>query len=362
MVQQTKLDKIKNKRIEIKENYNAAKAHRSEIVNSINELDDKIKEIDDKIQEYSQNLLENHVTRIKNNKLIKFHIISAISQWSLVILITSIINQLSQGSFIKNPIGIITTGITTGMLNFIQYKSKANKTGNRNKSKIKYKNLEDLEQQRKKLIEERITKGTEYKQARGKEVLREKIYKELDPILETELVYILEGNDKEPNQIHITTKDIYHKIKVEQSFYQETAENQKSILDDKLKEYISSKISEIYQGTIGIPELSFLSTEDLVKILIDESPRSQHQDIISNIIHAILNFSGLLQEYSIVWHEEKDISLINEPKVIFDEEGKWIEYKTHKNTNYYYAFQIVYHTFINNVMDKNQSKKRTKSN
>ena len=362
MIRETKIDKIQNKRKEIKEKYNNAKAHRIDIINSINELDNKLKEIDDKIQEYNQTLIDKHLTKIKKHKLIKLHIIFSISQWSLVILITLIINQISQGSFITNPIGIITTGITTGMLNFIQYKSKANKIDNTNKSKIKYKNLEDLEQQRKKIIEERITKGAEYKKARGEEVIREKIYKELDPILETELVHIIEGNDKESKQINITTKDIYHKIKVEQSFYQETTENQKTILDNKLKEYISSKISEIYKGTIGVSELSFLSTEELMKILIDELPRTQHQDIISNIIHAVLNFSGLLQEYSIVWYEEKDISLINEPKVIFDEEGKWIEYKTHKNTNYYYAFQIVYNTFINDVMNKKQSKNRTKSN
>jgi len=365
MIQNTQLQKLQEKRTEIENNYNKAKEHRIEIVNSINELDKQLEEIDEIIEQSKENFKDTHFNKLKIKHFLKSYLGITLSQWGIALLIASIINLFVLGKFGVAPIGVISSGLVISLLNAIQYTKKiATKKEQKVKKikKVRFQDLEKIEKERTILIEQRVSKGAEYKRAREEELLREKIYKQLDPILAVEMIRILEDNHVKRNKKDINTKDIYYKIKLDYSFDRETIENKKIILDNELKKYLSSKISEIYQNVINFKDLSFLTTEELVRMLLQEIPQENHKDILINIIHAIINFSGNLQGYGVVWYEEKDLELIENPIVTFDEYGKWTEYKTHQNTNYYKAFQIVYNTFINDVMNNKKMKNRTKSN
>ena len=67
-----------------------------------------------------------------------------------------------------------------------------------------------------------------------------------------------------------------------------------------------------------------------------------------------------MQSYSIVWLEEQDKSLIDEPIITFDKFNKWDKLITHKNTDYITIFNKVYNTFKNEFMLKETIKNRTK--
>ena len=351
MLRELQIDKLKKKRQEIKNDYEIAREKRIDIVNSMQELDDKIDELTKTIEESKENLKDNHSNKLGVKKILNSYLITFISQWGITILFNTIINTYVVGKFAIAPISIITSGIVIALINTIQYKinHKIDKSDKKKKKKIKPRDLENLKNERTILIEQRLSLGTEYKRAREEEVLREKIYKKIDPIIAIEITRILEGENTQQTKQEISTKDIYYKIKLDPTFDSETIDNKKIILDNELKKYLSQKISEVYYYAIDYQDLEFLSAEELAQMLINEIPKEKHKEIFSNIIHAILNFSGYLQGYGVVWFEEDDEQLIDEPELVFDEDGKFTELKTHKNTNYEMLFNIVYDVFINNI-------------
>lgn len=360
MIHKTQLDKLREKRIEIEENYKIAKQRRIEIVKSMEDLDARIEELDQTIELSKKDFKEKHFNKLKFKNIFKSYLVITLLQWSIALLIGSTINLFILGKFGVELIGVISSGVVISLLNVIQYtKNIATKKELKKKiKKVKFKDLEKLEQTKINLIEQRISKGAEYKRARDEEVLREKIYKQLDPILAVEITRISIGETSTFNKKNISTKDIYHKIRIEYSFYEESIENQKIILDNELKKYISLKICELYNNVINPNDLEFLTTEELIQMLIKEIPSEMHNDILSNIIHAILNFAGNLQGYSVVWYEEKNMELINTPEIVFDKQGLWTELKTHKNTSYNKIFALVYNTFLSSVMKTVKTKKR----
>lgn len=213
--------------------------------------------------------------------------------------------------------------------------------------KVSLNDLEQLEKYQKDILAQRINYGMEYKNARDKELQTYKIYKELE---KSSTEYSYTGYQD------INMKDIYYKIKGYPELFSETIANQKTYLDNKLKEYLVNKIMDYYSHIFNINDLIELSTKELVDILITKVPREEHPNTISHIIHTILGFCGNMQGYGVVWFEEPDEALIKNPQVIFDEEGLLIELKTHKNTDYQLIFEKVYYAFLDNVMVNKQNK------
>jgi len=157
-------------------------------------------------------------------------------------------------------------------------------------------------------------------------------------------------------------RDIYSKIKVDYSFYKESKEKQKEILDKELRIYLTNKIIELYFNKVETTYLEELTTKELIIIFLSQIPNNDYSQNLQHVIHAILNFAGNMQNYSVVWREESDSELIQKPKIIFDEEDKWLELVTNINTPYEVIFDITYNTFIEEFMKKSKHKVRKKDN
>lgn len=345
--------KLQTKIEELKSKYETAKNNRIELVKSIEDLDKKLSELEVELKQARLKYNNNHIDKMKQSRNLKRAIVRTILAFlvSMIIItgidilvfkdLTLLISQWQSTLFI-NVMSNMSPFIVSKIINL--------------KNKNKYRNYSEIENEYKKILEQRLTKGQEYKKTREEEVISEKIYKRVEPILLEEITRITMNIQKESQISNIDMKDIYYKIKVDSSFDSETIDNKKIILDELSKKYLASKISEIYYKAIKPEDLEILSAEELVKILMNETPKSQHNEILQHLIHAVINFSGNLQGYSIIWYEEKEQSLINNPEIVFDEQGKWTELKTHKNTNYQILFNIVYDTFLNKVMKKQTSK------
>ena len=361
MITELQIDSLNRKKNEIKQNYEEAKERRIDIVNSMQELDNMIDQSTRIIDEAKENFIDNHFNILKLKNIFSTYFITFISQWSLAILINLLINSFSKGIVKISPISIISSGLFIYTFNVINYKviNRNKKNTKKKAKKVKLEDIEQLEHEKTLLIEQRLNKGVEYKRAREEEVLREKIYKKIEPIITTIIMSIMEGKTIQQEKQEISTKDIYYKIKLDPTFDFETIDNKKDILDEELRKYLSLKISEIYYNVINYQDLYFLSAEELVMMLINETAYEKHNDILNNIIHAVLNFCSYLQGYGVIWVEEDDEQLIESPKLSFDEEGKLTELKTHKKTNYITLFNIVYNTFIN-INKQNKIKSRNK--
>lgn len=353
MMKETEIIQLRKKIEELKTNYEKAKEQRIKIVNTMEALDKKITEYENIKTEMAQN----HKKYIMNKELITKGIKKtlAITTFGTIVFMISNIISNNFSMFLSQILFLLTINGIIHILPPVLIKIKKPKI-----RRVTIKEITKLEDEYKQLIEERISKGQEYKTAREEEVIAEKIYKVLEPILSAEITRIYLGIEKDSTIPDIDIKDIYYKIKVDPSFDSETIENKKIILDELFRKYLSSKIAKIYYNSIRSEDLAILSAEELVKILMNHIPTSKHNEILQQLIHAVINFSSNLQGYGIIWYEENEQSLIHNPAIVFDEQDKWTDLKTHKNTNYQTLFSKVYDTFLNEVMKKSTPKSKIK--
>lgn len=348
---ENEITKLYKKIQELKTNYEIAKDRRTKIVEEMESLDTQISEYD--------NIQEEMAKKHKNYLMIKESIIKGIKKTlgttACGIIILAIINVITKNfsMFIQQILYLLILNggiyiLPPLLIGLINHKMK----------KITIKDIMEKETEHKEILNKRIYKGMEYKKAREEEVIAEKIYKGLEPILTAQIIRMEQTGKECSNKQIININDIYYKIKLEPSFDNETIEKKKNILDEELRKYLSLKLSEMYYNAVKPEDLEILSTEELVKMLMNEIPFNQHNEALNPLIHAIINFSSNLQGYGIVWFEEKEESLIHTPEIIFDEQGRWTEFKTHKNTDYQIIFDTIYETFINKVMKQQISKSR----
>ena len=71
---------------------------------------------------------------------------------------------------------------------------------------------------------------------------------------------------------------------------------------------------------------------------------------MNHFVHLIANLAGNLQGFDILWWEEEDENLIENPIIDFNEIGLLNQIKTHENTPYVKTFNLVYYTFMNEFM------------
>lgn len=338
---------------EYKANYEKAKKDRIELVETIEDLDKRISELEDAGKE----LKDNHIRYLENKQDLKKHIKDMICIVIFGILISTLVNIITK-DFSMYLHQILYLLIFNGAIHLGPY-IIIRKKG----PKIKKVTLEDVsnyEKEYNELIQTRLSEGQKYRSVREKEVLTEKLYKGIEKSLNGEIIRMEIYGEDHLNRPQINTFDIYHNIKVDYSFYEETTEDKKKILDEKLKEYLAIKVANSYYKAFDIDVLKELTTKELITMLLDRIPTNEQNEILENIIHAILNFSGNIQSYSVVWFQEEDENLVTLPEVIFDEEGKWTELKTHKNTDYKLIFDTVYNTFLNDVMKETNNKTKVR--
>lgn len=158
----------------------------------------------------------------------------------------------------------------------------------------------------------------------------------------------------------INTSDIYSKLNpilLKNNYHNLDIKGKKTLIDKALKVYIISKLDEI--GKLNLlkeDNTEKLSVGDLLEILANEILEDKHHNTLNHFVHLILNLAGNLQGFDILWWEEEDENLIENPIIDFNEIGLLNQIKTHKNTPYVKAFNLVYYAFMNEFMKEEPHK------
>lgn len=158
----------------------------------------------------------------------------------------------------------------------------------------------------------------------------------------------------------VRTNDIYYTIDhniVSQGFWNVDIDEKKKLIDLELKKYIISKISEIETSKLIADKEQELSVNELLSILSNLIKADEQFETLRHFTHYIIQVTGTLQGYSIIWFGGEDEKLIENPEIEFNEDGYWNTLTTYDNTDYVKTFNFVYDVFTNNFMVKNPSKK-----
>lgn len=344
--------RLQNQINKLKQIYEARKKEREILVKEMNELDKKLEKIE-KIKENEQNSLK----IINKNKKIKNKLKRTYSKIGLVAIIIVLMTDTIFLGFSK----ILQQLLFTLGINIIGYKIAYNKHKEKNIVNNSNLNLIKIEKEYQIIKEKRINIGQKYKNIREKEVSAYNIYKTIEKIVNDKINYINSiHTTKQTTLNNIEFNDIYHKITSYWNEYFKDYETTKKVLDNQLKRYLIEKIININNNNTLKEYLEELEVEELVTILGTCIPKCNHSKTLSHIIHAVLGYASNMQSYSIVWLEEQDKSLIDEPIITFDKFNKWDKLITHKNTDYITIFNKVYNTFKNEFMLKDITKKRKK--
>lgn len=152
----------------------------------------------------------------------------------------------------------------------------------------------------------------------------------------------------------INTNDIYSKINpilIKNNYHNLDIKGKKTLIDKALKVYIISKLDEI--GKLNLlkeDNTEKLSVVDLLEILANEIPEDKQHSTLNHFVHLIANLAGNLQGFGVIWWQDDDKSLIENPIIDFNENGFLNQIKTHENTPYVKTFNLVYYTFMNEFM------------
>lgn len=132
---------------------------------------------------------------------------------------------------------------------------------------------------------------------------------------------------------------------VSHGFYETDAKGQKTLVDEGLKRYLSSKITEL-DSTKKIPgeKVSEVSVEELIDFLSSMVPADKHFDTLRFVTHYILNISSFIQGWEIVWFGDDEIP-VDLPTATFNEAGKWDKITTNEKTPYPQIAKFAYEIF-----------------
>lgn len=152
--------------------------------------------------------------------------------------------------------------------------------------------------------------------------------------------------------------DIFRSIDsyiVNNGFYNKDVTGKKQLIDEGLKRYLSSKISEI-DSTKLLPEEkhSEVSVEELIDLLGEMLPTELHFDTLRFITHYILNISNFIQGWEIVWFGDDEIP-VDSPVATFNEVGKWDKITTNEETPYTQTAKFAYENFKNNLLENKKN-------
>ncbi|MBQ2873194.1 MAG: hypothetical protein IJE89_04280 [Bacilli bacterium] len=345
----------------LKKSYEIIKTKRENISSELSLLDEKIATYDKELKELEKELNRKQERKENQEKNIKPSIKRTIYIFGTCFLLNTIVAIFFKDIKPNAEINALTLaipaiGASVGINLLPNLLLNSYYLNDYNKTKKKYDNVKKEQEE---IISKRISLESQYKDIRESEVMAKKICEETQKSLSSELTHM---NSKSDEYRPIITRDIYHKIKVDETYYQETSETKKQIIDSLLKEYLKEKLIESNFTKINL-FIENLSTEELFSILLERVPQSNHYEVLNHIIHAILGVASNMQNFGIVWFEEDNKNLISNPEINFDETGKWTELKTHKDTPYEIIFKTVYNTFMNDFIRIDEYKrKRAKNN
>lgn len=144
---------------------------------------------------------------------------------------------------------------------------------------------------------------------------------------------------------------------IKNGFCETDLDAKKQLIQEGLQKYLVGKVAE-FDPTKTIPKQleSEVTVEELIDLLGEIIPKEDHEQKLSQITYYIKGMSGLLQGYHVAWWQENDESLITEPLIEFNSEGKWDSIKTHEKTPYTETAKFAYTVFKNNLFQKTPNK------
>ena len=158
----------------------------------------------------------------------------------------------------------------------------------------------------------------------------------------------------------VIMNDIFYRVDtyiIENGFCETDIDGKKQLIQEGLKKYLVGKVAE-FDSTKTLPKHleSEVTVEELIDLLGEIIPQEDHEQKLSQITYYIKGMSGLLQGCHVTWWQETDESLITEPLIEFDSEGKWDSIKTHAKTPHTEIAKTAYTVFKNNLLKKTPNK------
>jgi hypothetical protein len=145
------------------------------------------------------------------------------------------------------------------------------------------------------------------------------------------------------------SNDIYYKVDkkiVENNFWTKSIADKKILVENELFNYTVLKIDDI--GKFQITSKKINNLNDLLHYVNDNlSNFEQREKFFSHYTHYLLKIVSAIQGTHIIWWQEDDLSLKENPIIEFNEEGLWNNLKTHTNTEPIHITKFVLDIFKN---------------
>lgn len=132
-------------------------------------------------------------------------------------------------------------------------------------------------------------------------------------------------------------KDVYS-INFSDDFYKLNINKKKEMFEEKLKDYLKKKI-------LNKNNLYFCDNSSMDS-LVETASVYYGDEVIADLIHAVLNFASNMQGYHIVWYCNEDLEeLDNKTIYIEKKDNMWESLRTWKNLKFKHIFPEVFYTF-----------------
>jgi hypothetical protein len=321
---------------DLAEKYNQVINLQEKNINDIDEIEQKLLELENEKNDAQHAIEQQKASKEKNKKLLqnafkKTGVTTLISS-----LIVSILNIFLNGSFIVTLPQFIILFLVNSTANMIPYfYFKTPKVIDNGRT------VEEIDKEYNEIKNEKRIKNNQHVKLK----VLERIIEAAGQTINNELISIQENQKSIEKPDEIKLNDIYFKLNINQTFQNTTSYS--NIINRELKEYLQLKVSQFYPNLLSKDVLKLFSNEELLTIIAMHIPEEQKNDKLSHIIHAMLGLISNAQGYSVTWYEEKDEKFIEHPEIIYDEQGRILELKTHRLTDYIKLF-----TYISETIDK----------
>lgn len=144
---------------------------------------------------------------------------------------------------------------------------------------------------------------------------------------------------------------------VDNGFYKADILGKTNLIKDGMKKYMIDKVAELSNRTIPEEKQDSLSLHDLAEVLGEIIPEEEHENTMCHLTHYLLGITGFLQGRYITWFVEDAQTLIEEPIIVYEEDGKVDKLITHKQTPYVKTFDLALANFDTTMQKKYQTEK-----
>lgn len=148
-----------------------------------------------------------------------------------------------------------------------------------------------------------------------------------------------------------TFSDIYYQMNIkliEKDYYYANQNDKKELVEKALCEYMIEKLIENNRAKLIIDKKLEVKTNNLIDILAETIPKEEHFNTLRHLTHFILMHMSEIQSYEIIWEVSDKEKLIDNPELIYNEDGYIDKLITHEKTDYSKTFKFIYDHYQNN--------------